>query len=107
MEPTHFESLYPANTREHEISKILAFIKEGNSCQVISLPGGGRSNLLGLLSYNRNVRLKHLGENQKWFHFVLLDFSEIRKRPLADGENGLQVVKILEEINQLLINSRI
>jgi len=80
----HFESLYPANTRENEIAKILSFIKEGNSCQVISLPGGGRSNLLGLLTYNRNVRLKHLGENQKWFHFVLSNFAEVRKRSLFD-----------------------
>ena len=80
----HFESLYPANTRENEIEKILSFIKEGSSCQAIGLPGGGRSNLLGLLSYNRNVRLKHLGENQKWFHFVLCNFAEVRKRSLFD-----------------------
>ena len=80
----HFESLYPPNTRDNEISKILAFIKEGNSCQVIGLPGGGRSNLLGLLSYNRNVRVKHLGVNQKWFHFVLCNFAEVRKRSLFD-----------------------
>jgi len=84
MEPTHFESLYPANTRDNEIAKILSFIKEGSSCQAIGLPGGGRSNLLGLLSYNRNVRIKHLGENQKWFHFVLSNFAEVRKRSLFD-----------------------
>jgi len=84
MESTHFESLYPPNTREAEISKIISFIKEGSSCQAIGLPGGGRSNLLGLLSYNRNVRLKHLGENQKWFHFVLSNFAEVRKRSLLD-----------------------
>lgn len=80
----HFESLYPPSARENEISKILSFIKEGSSCQAIGLPGGGRSNLLGLLSYNRNVRLKHLGENQKWFHFVLSNFAEVRKRSLFD-----------------------
>jgi len=84
MEPTHFESLYPPDTRQHEIAKILAFIKEGGSCQAIGLPGGGRSNLLGLLSYNRNVRIKHLGENQKWFHFVLSNFAEVKKRSLFD-----------------------
>jgi len=83
-EPAHFESLYPDNTRENEISKILSFIKEGNSCQIISLPGGGRSNLLGLLTYNQGVRIKHLGENQKWFHFVLSNFAEVRKRSLFD-----------------------
>lgn len=85
MEPEHFESLYPDTTRFAEIEKILSFVKEGNSCQLIGVPGAGRSNLLGLLPYNRNVRIKHLGENQKWFHFVLLNFSEIRKKPLLDA----------------------
>ncbi len=84
MDPTHFESLYPDNTRFDEIEKILSFIKEGSSCQVVGVPGSGRSNILGLLSYNRNIRIKHLGENQKWFHFVLLNFSEIRNKPLLD-----------------------
>ena len=85
MEPEHFEALYPDITRFDEIEKILAFIKEGNSCQLIGVPGVGRSNLLGLLSYNRNVRSKHLGENQKWFHFVLLNFSEIRNKPILEA----------------------
>ncbi|MCL5019808.1 MAG: hypothetical protein M1426_04990, partial [Patescibacteria group bacterium] len=80
----HFEALYPDTSRFNEIEKILSFVKEGNSCQLIGVPGTGRSNLLGLLSYNRNVRLKHLGENQKWFHFVLLNFSEIRNKPLLE-----------------------
>ncbi|WP_460924127.1 hypothetical protein, partial [Staphylococcus aureus] len=26
----------------------------------------------------------HLGEDQKWFHFVYMDFSEVRKRSLFD-----------------------
>ncbi|MCL5434777.1 MAG: helix-turn-helix domain-containing protein [Patescibacteria group bacterium] len=85
IDSSHFESLYPEDTRFPEIEKILSFVKEGNSCQIIGVPGIGRSNLLGLLAYNRNVRLKHLGENQKWFHFVLLNFSEIRKKPLFDA----------------------
>ncbi len=85
MEPSHFESLYPDTTRFKEIEKILNFIKEGNSCQLIGLPGVGKSNVMGFLSYNRDIRQKHLGENQKWFHFVLLNFSEIRKRPLSDA----------------------
>ncbi len=84
MEPTHFESLYPDTSREKEIAKILSFIAKGNACQVISLAGTGRSNLLGLLSYNRNVRTKHLGDNQKWYHFVLLNFSEVKGRQLYD-----------------------
>lgn len=81
----HFESLYPDATRFDEVEKILSFVKKGDSCQIIGVPGIGRSNLLGLLSYNRNVRLKHLGKNQKWFHFVLLNFSEIRNKPLFDA----------------------
>ena len=85
MEVEHFEALYPENTRENEIEKILVFIKEGNSCQVVSVPGVGRSNLLGLLAYNKKVRIKHLGVSQKSFHFVYLNFSEIRKKPLVEA----------------------
>ncbi len=85
MEPNHFESLYPDTSRFDEIEKILTFIKEGNSAQLIGLPGVGKSNVLGFLAYNRKIRTKHLGENQKWFHFVPLNFSEIRKRPLSDA----------------------
>lgn len=81
----HFEALYPDIARFAEIEKILSFVKEGHSCQLIGVPGTGRSNLLGLLPYNRNIRIKHLGDNQKWFHFVLLNFSEIRKKPLLDA----------------------
>ena len=82
MELTHFESLYPDNSRFSEIEKIISFVKEGNSCQLIGLPGVGRGNLLGFLAYNRHIRIKHLGENQKWFHFVLTNFSEVRNRDL-------------------------
>lgn len=85
MEPNHFEFLYPSDSRFAEIEKLLDCVKGGNSCELIGLPGVGRSNVLGLLSYNKNIRAKHLGENAKWFHFVLLNFSEIKKRPLADA----------------------
>lgn len=116
MELEHFESLYQENTRFEEIKKILNYIKEGNSCQVVSAAGVGRSNLLGLLSYNRGVRIKHLGEKQKNFHFVLLNFSEIRKRPLSDAtrfiflevlgslrERGMK--KDYEHVNQIFKES--
>lgn len=83
-EPSHFESLYPADSRFEEVERIISFIKNGSSCQLVGLPGTGKSNLLGLLTYNRNVRLAHLGENQKWFHFVYMDFSEVKKRDFAD-----------------------
>lgn len=85
FEDIHFEFLYPEITRFDEIEKILSFIKEGNSCQIISTPGVGRSNLLGLLSYNKNVRAKHLGAEQINFHFVYLNFSEIKKKPLIEA----------------------
>ncbi len=84
-EPSHFETLYPADSRFEEIEKILSYIKSGNSCQVISLPGVGRSNVLRILAFNKAVRILHLGENQKWFHFVMMNFSEIKKRPLKDS----------------------
>ena len=84
-EPTHFESLYPAESKFQEIEQILSFVKEGNCCELVGLPGAGKSNVLGFLAYNRNIRTKHLGANQKWFHFVPLNFSEIRKRPLVDA----------------------
>lgn len=85
MEHAHFDSMYPGDTRFEEIEKILSFIKEGSSCQVVSIPGAGRSNILGILAYNRRVRLKHLGEKYKHFHFVFLNFSEIRKKPLIEA----------------------
>ncbi len=84
MEQEHFESFYPDATRSEEIDKILRFIKEGSSCQVLSLPGAGRTILFGLLTYNKHVRTKHLGESQKTIHFVVVNFSEVRKRPLTD-----------------------
>lgn len=83
-ESTHFESLYPAGARSTEVAKILEFIKKGNSVQLCGLPGVGRSNLLRLLAYNNSVRVKHLGDNYKWFHFVYMDLSEVQERNLVD-----------------------
>ena len=85
MELEHFDSLYPEETRFGEIEKALNFIKKGSSCQIVSIPGVGRSNILGILAYNRNVRLKHLGQDYKNFQFVYLNFSEIRKKPLIEA----------------------
>lgn len=81
---THFESLYPENARFEEIEKILNFIKEGNSVQLVSIPGVGRSNLFGLLSYNTKVRIKHLGQSQKNYHFVNINLSEVKNRSNYD-----------------------
>jgi DNA-binding winged helix-turn-helix (wHTH) protein len=115
-EASHFESLYPDTTRFAEVEKILTFIKEGSSCQVVSVPGAGRSNLLGFLAYNRNLRIKHLGVNQSKFHFVYLNFSEIKKKPLieavkfiflglVDSLRERQMIKDYEVTNQLFKDS--
>ncbi len=84
MSDISFESLYPETTRLVEITKLLDFVREGGSCQLIGLPGTGRSTLLSLLANNRQVRMKHFGEHHKAVHFVMANFSEIRKRPLFD-----------------------
>ncbi len=116
MELEHFEYLYPDKTRFEEIEKILSFIKEGNSAQVISIPGAGRSNLLGLLSYNKNVRKAHLGEDVNKYHFVYLSFSEIRKKPLIEATKFIflslldslkerRMLKEYEEVNKLFRES--
>ncbi len=84
IEPLQFEAMYPDDARTVEIGKILRFVQGGNSCQLVGLAGTGRANLLKLLAYNKKVRLKHLGENQKWMHFVLVSFPEIRRRNLYD-----------------------
>lgn len=83
-ENTHFESLYPENGYEAQVERILEYIKKGNSMQLVGLPGVGRSNLLRFLAYNNGTRVKHLGENYKWFHFVYMDLSEIKGRSLQE-----------------------
>jgi DNA-binding winged helix-turn-helix (wHTH) protein len=80
----HFESLYPPKTRFAEIEKLTGYIKEGNSCQLLGLPGTGRSTILSLLAQNKQVRADHFEDLQKHVHFVLANFSEVRKRPLFD-----------------------
>jgi DNA-binding winged helix-turn-helix (wHTH) protein len=80
----HFVSQFPNDTRKEEIGKIVSFVKEGNSCQLVGLPGVNRSTVLELLVYNKAIREDHLGSFQEKSHFVLTDFSEIRNRSLAD-----------------------
>src|SRR2546421_35499 len=89
IEPTRFESLYPDDSYFQEVAGMLRFIQRGSSCQLVGLPGVGRSNLLKFLVYNKSGRVKHLGENQKWMHFVLVSFPEIRRRPLFDATKFL------------------
>jgi len=83
-EVKHFESLYPVQAREKELAQIVNFVREGNSAQIISLPGVGRSNILGLLAYNRAVRLKHFPTKNAFVHFILVNFSELAGRELID-----------------------
>lgn len=80
----HLESLYPDGSRFDQIEKVLGFVKEGNSVQLISVPGVGRSNLLGLLTYNTKVRLRHLGIGQKNYHFVNTNLSEVKNKPNSE-----------------------
>jgi hypothetical protein len=76
----HLESYYPASVREKELKQISSFIQQGSSCQVIGIPGVGRANLLGFLSYNRKIRTKYFGQNESSYHFVLINLAEIRQK---------------------------
>lgn len=96
---THFEALYPPKTRFYVVEALLHFIKEGNSCQLVGLPGVGRANIFGLLTYNRPAREEHLGENQKWFHFVPVDFSEVRGKPLFEATK-LMFLELVESLHE-------
>lgn len=80
----HFDSLYPADTRYKEIQQTIPFLEKGLSSQIIGMPGVGKSNILRLLSYNREVRFKNFGDYEKHLHFVYIDCSEIKGRPLLD-----------------------
>lgn len=80
----HFVAQFPEDTRSEEIEKIVSHVSNGNSCQLIGIPGVNRSTVLELLVYNKKIRQKRLGDFQNVSHFVLVDFSEIRSRPLFD-----------------------
>lgn len=85
MDQEQFESQYPETARFEEIQKIIAFLKDGSSCQLLGLPGVGRSTLLSLLAHNKHIKIKHLDKQHENMHFVMANFSEIRKRPLFDA----------------------
>ncbi len=84
MEQVQLESLYPDNAWFSEIEKLGSFIKDGTSCQLLSIPGAGRTTILRLLALNSKIRLKHFGKESISIHFVPVHFSEIKKRPLFD-----------------------
>lgn len=89
MEEKRFEALYPEDTRYDEIEKTLRYIQEGNFCQLVGVPGVGKGSLLSCLSYNRSIRIKHLGEKQAAYHFVRVNCKELRQRLYSD------IVKLL------------
>ncbi len=99
MEPKVFESLYPGDVRFNEIEQVKAYISSGNSCQIIGVPGSGKSNFLKFLAYNHAVREKHLGENQKYVHFVMVNFAEVRNREPYDAVK-LLLISLVESLRE-------
>lgn len=99
MEPNYFESQYPPDSMRDEISKALSFIKTGSSCQILGLPGVGKSEMMRLLAYNRKVRELHLGEAQKQYHFVYMDFLEVKDRSLLDV-NKFILISLAYSLNE-------
>lgn len=99
MSDQYFESQYPANTFEKEMAKLFGFVTTGTSCQVVGLPGVGKSTLLRLLAYNKDVSKLHLKDDCKTCHFVYLDMSEVKNRELLDVVKFmlLSVVQSLRE----------
>lgn len=89
MEPVHFEELYPEKSRFEEISKLIEILKTGRSVQLVGLPGVGKSNIMRLLPYNKALRTLHLGKDEPKWHFVYMDFSEIR------GRSFFEVIKFI------------
>lgn len=79
---TRFETQYPITSREAEIKQILHFVTRGQSCQLISVPGAGRSTVLRLLAYHKKLREHHLaskgkGASFRGYFFVYVNFAEI------------------------------
>lgn len=109
----YFDSLYPATTRKREIQLFIPFLEQGLSSQLVGLPGSGKSNIFRLLAYNREARFENFGKYEKFLHFVYIDCSEIKGRPLFDitkfiilslsfslGERGL--IEESKKVNGLL-----
>lgn len=107
MEPQSVESQYPVDSRFEEIEKILSYVKDGSSCQIIGIPGTGRTSLLEVLAYNKKLQQHHLGESDRKLHFVLVNFAEVRNRSLSDAmkflflnlTESLREEKMVEEHN--------
>lgn len=74
---SRFETEFPKDARQQEIEQILNFAKKGKSVQLISVFGAGRSTVIRLLNFNPAVRTLHLGEDEKNYLFLYLNFAEI------------------------------
>lgn len=98
IDESRLEAKYPADSRYEETEKILSYIKTGNSCQVISLPGVGRSNILRLIAYNSACRKLHLKEKAEDFHFVLTGFAEVKGKPTSEAYKHI-FLEILESLS--------
>lgn len=83
----HFESQYPSQSREKEIQQVFQFVARGQSCQLISVPGAGRSTVLRLLLHHKELisrHIQHLNKNKtsdafphNSFLFIYVNFAEI------------------------------
>lgn len=76
----HFETQYPINSREKEIKAILNYAAHGQSCQLISPPGAGRSTVIRLLAFHPKLVKYHLasqGLTLRGYLFVYVNFAEI------------------------------
>ena len=100
-EKTHFESIYPEESRFAEIETLLSYIKQGKSAEIIGIPGIGKSNLLKLLTYNNMLLKKHLGKDTKWYQFINIDFSLVEDRPLYEVLK-LMLISIIDSLEEIL-----
>lgn len=85
MVDKHYEAGFPPSVRQEALSQVISYVKDGKSCQIVGIPGVSRSTLLGMLAYNIQARQQYLGEAKDSFHFVKVDFSEIRNKSLFDA----------------------
>ena len=74
MENDHFEALYPDTARAQDIEKLARYIREGASCQLLSLPGLGRGTVLGLLTSHSKIQNKYFCVDAKSLLLVIVVF---------------------------------
>lgn len=77
-----FETQYPITARQKGVKQILQFVTRGQSCQLISVPGAGRSTALRLLAYHKKLCEHHFSSNRTIeqsnnYLFIYDNFAEI------------------------------